>query len=189
MTPKGDPQMNFLRKSAFSSAGVAAAVLLLALITPRAARASSATLVHALRSAGAPVTAQAVSVPVSKFVTLTATTVVGATVTFHEVSPSGSANSLLEYGVPADQNLVITSVEISPIQNGATSTPAHVFLAGPSSSFFPLVNVGYGYWLVSNQVMTELQYPTGFVIGAGVFLKMSAEMNCVVTLHGYLSPN
>jgi hypothetical protein len=183
--------MNSLRKSAFSPAGVAAAVLLLALVTPRAAHASSATLFHALRSAGAPVTAEAASVQVSRFVTLTATPLVGVTVNFHEVSPSGSANSLLEYVVPADQNLVITSVEITPVLSGASTTPAHVFLLGPPSLLFPfpLVSVDYGNWLVSNQVMTELQYPTGFVIGAGVSPKISAEMECVVTLHGYLSPN
>jgi hypothetical protein len=182
--------MSHLSKSAFSSAGVAAAVLLLTLITPRAAKASSATLVHSLRSAGAPVTAEAASIPVSKFVTLTATPLVGITVNFHEVSPSGSANSLLEYVVPADQNLVITSVEITPTLSGATTTPAHVFLLGPPSLLFPfpLVSVDYGNWLVSNQVMTELQYPIGIAIGAGVFPKISAEMDCVVTLHGYLTP-
>jgi hypothetical protein len=182
--------MNHLHKSPFPSAGVAAAFLLLALATPRAAHASSATLVHTLRSAGAPVSSDAVSVPVSKFVTLTVTPLVGITVDFHEVSPSGSANSLLDYVVPAAQNLVITSVEITPTLSGATTTPAHVFLLGPPSLLFPvpLVSVDYGNWLVSNQVMTELQYPTGIVIGAGVFPKISAEMDCVVTLHGYLTP-
>jgi hypothetical protein len=49
-------------------------------------------------------------------------------------------------------------------------------------------NPGYSYWLVWNQITTQFNFPSGFLIESGITPTVYAEMYCSVTVHGYLVP-
>jgi hypothetical protein len=158
--------MNPLRKYVLSPARVETVVLLLVLAMTGAVRASNAD--------SDPSSA-------SNLVTLTTGTTAGTSVYFHLLL-QGGYQALPDYVVPAGQNLVITSVEITPFQNGGSIYAAtRVQIEGAG-------NPGYAHWVVTNLVSTEFQYPTGFVLEAGVVPKVFSDMFCFVTLRGYLAP-
>jgi hypothetical protein len=170
--------MNLFRKHVLSFARVAAPVLLVSLATPPAAHASSASRIRGAIGAAVPVIGLPAPVSATKIITLSTAVEQGTFSGMHLLLRGGLAPA--EYVVPAGQDLVITSVEISP-QGGAPYAPANVYLQGTPG-------VSLEIWLVSNLVSTEFQYPTGFAFEAGMTPAVFAEMNCVVTLHGYLAP-
>jgi hypothetical protein len=171
--------MNLLRKNAITSGTFAALVLLTALPTSTPARAFGASLVGGIHQTGLPVITATIPVPSSKIVTLATGVEPGAGLfPLHLVSSEGEA--VAGYVVPAGQDLVITSVEITPFQNGGAYAPAMVYLEQTQY-------VGYEYWLVSNLVSTSFEYPTGFVIKSGSAPVAIAELGCIITVHGYLT--
>ena len=173
--------MNLLRKNAITSGTFAALLLLTALTTSTPARAYGASLSGAIHQIGRPVitTTIPVLVPSSKMVTLATGVEPGAGLfPLHLVTQEGE--TVAAYVVPAGQDLVITSVEITPFQNGAAYAPAMVYLEQTQY-------VGYEYWLVSNLVSTSFQYPTGFVLQSGSAPLVLGELGCIITVHGYLT--
>lgn len=174
--------MKLLHKNAITSGTFAALVLLTALTTSTPACALGHSWFGAtIHQTGLPVitTTIPVLVPPSKIVTLATGIEPGAGLfPLHLVSSDGEA--VAGYVVPAGQDLVITSVEITPFQNGGASAPAMVYLEQTQY-------VGYEYWLVSNLVSTSFEYPTGFVIQSGSAPVVVAELGCIITVHGYLT--
>jgi hypothetical protein len=178
---KGDQPMNLFRKNGItpSSRAFGALILLTALTTSPAVHASSAFLNRAINRACAPLI-EAGLVPSKKIVTLaTGVEAGGGLYPLHLVSSTGEA--VAEYVVPAGQNLVVTTVEITPTQSGTTFAPATVYLEETQY-------VEYKIWLVSNLVSTSFEYPTGFVVQAGSAPVVQAQMGCIITIHGYLTP-
>ncbi len=173
--------MNLSRKNVVTSGKLAALFLLTALITFTTARAFGAPLSGATRQIADPGIATTIPspVPASKIVTLATGVEPGAGLfPLHLVTSQGEA--VAGYVVPAGQDLVITSVEITPFQNGAAYAPAMVYLEQTQY-------VGYEYWLVSNLVSTSFQYPTGFVLQSGSAPLVLGELGCIITVHGYLT--
>jgi len=166
------------RKNAVTSATFVALVLLNALNPSTAAHASSASLVRAINRVAAP--AIEGLVPSTKVVTLTAFANPGTNYSLHQISASGTAEA--PFVVPANQNLVITSVEITPMSNTSNFAPNYVYLVAESPYAF------YELWLVSNQVSTLFQYPTGFVLQAGTSPAVVTQVTCDIFIHGYLTP-
>jgi hypothetical protein len=144
-----------------------------------AAHASSASLARAINQTGAPVIESGL-VPSTKIVTLITFINPGNAISLHQVTASGTSTE--PYVVPAAQNLVITSVEITPFSNSAALAPNYVYFMGED----PFVL--YELWLVSNQVSTSFQYPTGIVVEAGSTPWVSAQLTCDIFIHGYLTP-
>jgi hypothetical protein len=174
--------MKLLRKNVITSGTVAALVLLTALTTSTPSRAFGTSLVGAIHQTGLPVITTTIPalVPSSKIVTLATGVEPGAGLfPLHLVSSEGE--DVAGYVVPAGQDLVITSVEITPFQNGGAYAPAMVYLEQTQY-------VGYEYWLVSNLVSTSFEYPTGIVIKSGSAPVVLAELGCIITVHGYLTP-
>ena len=174
--------MNPLRKTLITSGAFVALLLLTALTTQTTAHALGAPLAGAVRQIGFPVITTTVPTPVpaSKMVTLASGVEPGAGLfPLHLVTPEGEA--VAGYVVPAGMDLVITSVEITPFQNGTAYAPAMVYLEQTEY-------VGYEYWLVSNLVSTSFQYPTGFVLQSGSSPMVLGELGCIITVHGYLTP-
>ncbi len=173
--------MNRLRKNVITSGTFAAVLLLTALTTSTPTRALGAPLSGAIHQTGLPVITTTIPalVPSSKMVTLATGVEPGAGLfPLHLVTPEGEV--VAGYVVPAGQDLVITSVEITPFQNGAAYAPAMVYLEQTQY-------VGYEYWLVSNLVSTSFEYPTGFVIKSGSSPLVLGELGCIITIHGYLT--
>ena len=173
--------MNPFRKTVIKS-GTFAALLLLTAITPTTARALGAPLSGAVRQIGFPVITTTIPTPppASRIVTLATGVEPGAGLfPLHLVTSEGEA--VAGYAVPAGMDLVITSVEITPFQNGTAYAPAMVYLEQTQY-------VGYKYWLVSNLVSTSFEYPTGFVLPSGSSPLVLGELGCIITVHGYLTP-
>lgn len=174
--------MNLLRKNVIPSGAFAALLLLTALANSTPARAFGASLSGTVHPIGLPVITTTIPplVRSSKMVTLATGVEPGAGLfPLHLVTPEGEA--VAGYVVPAGQDLVITSVEITPFQNGSAYAPAMVYLEQTQY-------VGYKYWLVSNLVSTSFEYPTGFVIKSGSAPLVLGELGCIITIHGYLTP-
>ncbi len=176
---KGRSTMNLLLKNAITSRIIAALVLLTSLTTSAAAHASSAFLSRAINHAGAPVI-EAGLVPSKKIVTLEAFIEPGSNYSLHLVSASGDSTD--PFVVPSGQSFVITSVEITPFSNNAALAPNYVYLLGQDPF------VVYELWLVSNQVSTSFQYPTGILLESGSTPWVSAQLMCDIFVHGYLTP-
>jgi hypothetical protein len=170
--------MNPLRKNVVMSGTFAALVLLSALTASPAANASGTSLVQAVQQAGAAVIVPSI-VPSTKMVTLSAFINPGSLYSLHQVSASGDSTE--PFVVPSGENFVITSVEITPLSNSPVPAPNYVYFQeeGPY--------VLYELWLVSNQVSTSFQYPTGFVLQAGSSPVVSAQLMCDIFVHGYLT--
>ncbi|HEY7334341.1 MAG TPA: hypothetical protein VH639_05625 [Bryobacteraceae bacterium] len=91
------------------------------------------------------------------------------------------------YMVPAGQNLVLTSVDIT--SSSFTSGPASLFLT-PSSGLPPFV---VGQWDVPSDGLTHsFQYPGGIVLPAGFsfgFPHIQLGGNATAILQGFLTAN
>ena len=118
--------------------------------------------------------------PSKRIVTLEAFINPGSNYSLHLVSASGDSTD--PFVVRSGQNFVITSVEITPFSNNTALAPNYVYLLGQDPF------VVYELWLVSNQVATSFQYPTGIVLEAGSTPWVSAQLMCDIFVHGYLTP-
>jgi hypothetical protein len=170
--------MNLFRKNTIVSGAFAALFLLTELTASPAAHASSPSLVQATNQLGA--SAIDGLVPSTKIITLIAFANPGTDYALHQLSASGTAAA--PFVVPPNQNFVITSVEITPFSNDAEFTPNYVYLVAENPYAF------YELWLVSNQVSTSFQYPTGVVLQAGTSPAVVTQLTCDIFIHGYLTP-
>lgn len=128
--------MNMLLKDVFASGTFGALLLLTALTISAAECGYGAPLAGEIHQTGLPVVTATIPalVPSSKMVTLaTGVEPGGGFYPLHLVTSLGEA--VAGYVVPAGQDLVITSVEITPLQNGA-SAPAMVYLEETQYVFY-----------------------------------------------------
>lgn len=176
--------MNIFRKSIISLGLLVCAALLLAVTSPRTVRALGpigATLVRITNTAEAPAITEDVPHFASHLVTLFGSFDGGQHnyPYFSQVGPDANEVNA-DFLVPAGQSFVITSVEILPY----TDAPAWVELYNYNAGTY----YDYDYWNVPGTVSTELQFPSGIVVGNGANLAMLSG-GAYVTIHGYLTPN
>jgi hypothetical protein len=180
--------MKYSYKTLFIFMPIMGTLALCAVLFPQSAHALVATLVQVVNTTASPVASLDISKTASQIQEiLCLSTVPGETSPPCISQTPGAANGGV-FTVPAGQKLVITSVDIIPAE------------ASPSSGFttVSLIQNGAGRenWLVDNSLpMTQLQFPTGIVIGSGFSLQMSVfgENGMPTTesmdIHGYLAPN
>jgi hypothetical protein len=173
--------MNLSRKSVLSFAGVATAALLLAVASPRTVHALGEQLVSIANTATHPAVVEDVPHFASHIVTLFGSFDGGEHnyPYFTQLGPDANVVSA-DFLVPVGQSLVITGVEILPY----TNAPAWVELYNSNAGTY----YDYDYWTVPGSVSTELQFPSGIVVGSGANLAMISG-GSQVTVHGYLTPN
>jgi hypothetical protein len=179
--------MNFAKRLLTGLGGVMIAAMLATLLAPKSVHAVVATLVQVANTAVAPAITQNVPTLASQIVTLSATVNADSFTKvspFYQISPQANAGGSA-YITPTGQSLVITSIEFSPSAGGGTLNLQ--FLDG-----FDLDT--YEQWKVTADSITNLQYPTGIVIGPNVAPivvpsggSTTAAFN--VYLHGYLTSN
>jgi hypothetical protein len=179
--------MTIVKRFIMGVGGIAILATLLQLAAPRAVHAIVATLVQVTNTAAAPAITQNVPNLASQIVTLTATVNADSFTEvfgFYQLSPQ-AALSTTGYRTPTTQSLVITSIEFSP--TAGSGTLDLVLLDG-----FTLDT--YEQWKVPAGSITDLQYPSGIVIGPNVdpIIVPSASSTTAafnVYLHGYLTSN
>lgn len=168
-----------LSKSVLSFGAGALTLGVLILAAPRAAHAIAATLVQVTNTAANPAVTQDVSRQVAQLVSLGVTTTGGQPSQFLSFLSNGTYVN--GYTVPANQYLVITSVDVS----GQGCAPLGV-------------NVGIGNlvlagWTVSSANSVHFDYASGIVFppGSTPLEIIYAPSTCAgsLALHGYLSPN
>jgi hypothetical protein len=164
--------MKQICKTLISIGAVATAVLLLALASPRIVHAYSEEPVFILNPATHPAVVEEVPHLASHLVTLWA----GESGLF--VQRVDGVQTGTPFVVPAGQSFVITSVDINPNNQNA----GYVSIESTTSPGL------YGVWLVPGNVSTELQFPSGIVVGSGNNLLSVVPYGYVVFLHGYLTP-
>ena len=166
--------------SSYGAAAVTvAAVGVIMLATPRAAHAIAATLVQVTNTASNPAIAQSPNTQASQLVHLFAGYVQSGT------SPSLASNPLstnffnIPFTVPANQSLVVTSVDITP----TCSSTFAVSLFGLSEKT----------WNVTGPNTAHFEYPSGFVIGPGItpsaFVQFGTSCIASFDVNGYLTSN
>jgi hypothetical protein len=179
--------MRFVKSALMGTGALALAAMLLNLLAPKAAHAIVATAVQVVNTTADPAIAQDTSKQASQLVTLTASVSAnsfGTVFQFHQLYPQGGS-SISSYIVPATQSLVITSIEFAPTAGSGT-------LNLQLWEGFSL-NI-YERWKVAADTITELQYPSGIVLGHGtdpIVLSTSSSTTAAfeVYLHGYLTTN
>ena len=149
---------------------IALVASLLNLVAPKAVHGAVAALVDVANTTAAPALTLDISKSASQHVELSC-------------APAGCflLSSFLPYVVPAGQNLVVTSVDIST-----------ECCAGNAQLNIDTGSTGEG-WLVPNDTLTHsFQYPSGIVYPAGVtFNSTVVSMNANVAfvfLEGFLTP-
>jgi|HubBroStandDraft_6_1064221.scaffolds.fasta_scaffold141755_2 hypothetical protein len=179
--------MTQLRKLFAPLAGVATVVVILTLVAPRAARAVAAVFVQVTNTVTAPAVTQNVPNLASQIVTLTAQVDASSftkVFLFYQVLPQGGTSGT-SYVTPGGQSLVITSMEFAPTAGSGDVTL--VLLDGFT------INT-YEQWNVSAGSITDLQYPTGIVLGPSVAPIIVPQHGSTtgafnVYIHGYLTAN
>jgi len=172
--------MNLSSKGVLSIAGVAAAALLLAVASPRTVHALGEQLVSITNTATHPANVEDVSHLASHLVMLNGyMQTAGQAVPFYQVT----ANGIVNFEIPAGQNFVITSVDISPCSN--PSTQADVYLTNQSSDW----TTWYGEWNTLGWNTLQFQYPTGIAVASGTTIWLNASQQCSAIVHGYLTTN
>ncbi len=170
---------------------VAGAVALMAIfgmaIAPKAAHGLVATLVQVANTTANPAITQGVPNLASQIVTLSGSVSADSftkVAPFYQLSPQGGSSGTV-YSTPSGQNLVITSIEFAPI--GGSGTLNLQFMDGYNIET-------YEQWNIPSDSITNLQYPTGIVIGPNVAPILvpysgSTTASFNVYLHGYLTSN
>jgi hypothetical protein len=179
--------MSMVRKALSALGAIFLAALLIAALAPKAAHAIVATLVQVANTSANPAITQGVPNLASQIVTLTASIDADSftkVAPFYQVSPQGGSSGTV-YVTPSTQSLVITSIEFAPA--GGSGNLNLDFLNG-----FSLET--YEQWNVSAGSITNLQYPTGLVLGPNVAPILvpnsgSTTASFNVYLHGYLTAN
>jgi hypothetical protein len=169
--------MNLFRKSVLSFAGVAAAALLLALVSPRTVHAISAELVRISNTADAPAIVENVPHLASHLIYLIGSEQNPGNTPLAELGPDGTVITD-DYVVPAGQKLVITGIDFV---NASATNVADAELKNNNGGY-------YGVWQVQGLSTTEYQYPSGIVVASGTNLQLSVlSGGAYVALHGYLT--
>jgi len=180
-----------LSKSVLAVGGVVLAGGLIMVMNPRTVHAVAAALVQVTNTATNPVVTQSV--------TQQAAQIVEVDCTFDYPEPNGprpcqQLGGTGEYTVPTGQNLVITTIDISPLlTNGGTCAGTVVLGTGPGPNFFP------GQWLpratwahLAGPQNVHFTYPTGMVFTSGQRIGFANELGpCIGTLYlyGYVTPS
>ena len=178
--------MKYAKRTLMVAGAMALAGLLGVAIAPRAAHGVVAAMVQVVNTAASPVIAQDTARQAAQIVTLSS--VVDANsfsrvFLFNQVSPQGGTTGPA-YVVPSGQNLVLTSIEFAP--SAGSGSLKMVLLNGFSDD--------YERWNIPAGSVTDLQYPTGLVIGSGaspIIVPDSGSTTAAfnVYLHGYLTSN
>src|ERR1700722_9820545 len=166
--------MKLSRKTLISNGVVAAAALVCALVSPRTVRAYSEEAVFILNPVTHPAVVEEVPHLASHLVTLWSG---GASGAFVQIGTDGFQTGT-PYVVPAGQSLVITSVDINGYDYDGGIVSIQSFAGGQ-----------YGVWTVPGHISTEIQFPSGIVVGSGTTLQAFTPVRgYIVYLRGYLTP-
>jgi hypothetical protein len=153
-----------LRSSIVAVGGVAVAVGLITLATPRVVHAVAAALVQVTNTASNPVVTQSVGQQAAQTVHLTCYTYGNGACTLFSLSGSPSG----QYVVPSNESLVITSVDILPTQINVSPTcdvihEDGLFVTSGGSVEYSAYSA---VWVISNMSL-HMSYPSGMVFSAG----------------------
>jgi hypothetical protein len=189
--------VHFAKRLLMVSGAVAFAAVVGAIVTPKATHAVISTLVQMTNTVGNPGVTEDISKASSSIVDLICPTPsIGLC---QQVLPGGNIGTGT-YTVPANQKLVITSIDFEPYTLpgglGLAATPSN----GPGVSVLTLARacpMGFGIlesfndqWLVSNAAGTSLQFPTaGIVVDSGCQLRQADFANFTFLVRGYLTSN
>jgi hypothetical protein len=179
--------MKFIEKRTLQVCLFAAAVAVIALATPRAARAVASTLVQVTNSFSNPAIVQPTSTAASQMVMLApplnGEVTSGAFVTLNPVV-AGQGVTSSTYVVPAGQNLVVTGMDVT-VYSGS----ADIFLLTPTSG------LGQGIVQVyATSAGTQMARFPGIVYPAGdnVVVESSSIFGnaaAAIVVYGYLTAN
>jgi hypothetical protein len=188
--------MFYSRKSILSLGAAVLAAGALTLTAPRAAHAVAAALVQVTNTAANPAIAQTTDKQAAQVVNLgiTLAPVSGGSPTwtqFSQITSSGSFNA--GYTVPANQTLIITSVDITPTWISAPTqctgaTPwDYITLSLDGGTYFRKA------WTVSGLGTFHYSYPQGILMAAGSNPVIGNAYNSAcpvqVEMTGYLTAN
>jgi hypothetical protein len=179
--------MKFAKSLLIGTGSVAVAGFALTLLAPKALHAVVATLVEVANTSSNPAITQDVPHLASQIVTLAAQVDASSftkVFLFYQVLPQGGTSGT-SFVTPGGKSLVITSIEFAPTAGSGDVTL--VLLDGFT------INT-YEQWNVSAGSITDLQYPTGIVLGSGVSPIIVPQHGSTtgafnVYLHGYLTAN
>ena len=109
---------------------------------------------------------------------------VSASASVGAICSDQSTGAVTPYVVPAGQNLVVTSVDIT---NAGLPNRVVLVLPGSSSSLLA------GSWSVPDNLTHSFQYPSGIVFPAGYSFSIQSFnldiLNSLAILHGFLTSN
>jgi hypothetical protein len=166
----------------FGAGALALGVLMFA--APRAAHALAATLVQVTNTVANPAIAQSPNGQAAQLVQLS--NLLALNTGFISFSSVTGNITLPNYAVPANQSLVITAVDLSPI--GTCPSIVEARLSSPSQQ---------KVWFLPSGVLTHLEYPSGIVLPPAsnplAVFAFGGPPNAACTLywdmHGYLTSN
>ena len=168
--------MQFLKRGLMIAGAFALVAMLLTLAAPKRVHAAVATLVQVANTIGNPAVTQDTSKTASQIVNLYCVAEIG--------EPGQCQNGSGWYWVPAGDNLVITSIIITPPDNASGVQDAGIFYgnSAPYQSFS---------FRVADGVTTQFTYPSGIVIPSGQKITgVSFGINySTIYVSGYLTAN
>jgi hypothetical protein len=179
--------MKYAKRMSMVAGTLALAGILGVAIAPRAAHGIAAAMVQVVNTAASPAITQDAARQAAQIVTLSGAVDANSfsrVFLFNQLSPQGGTTGPA-YVTPSGQNLVITSIEFAPSAgNGSLNM---VLLNGFN------INT-YERWNITAGSVTNLQYPTGLVIGPNaspIIVPDSGSTTAAfnVYLHGYLTAN
>jgi hypothetical protein len=151
-----------------------------AIVTPKKVHALVATLVQVSNTVEAPAITEGVPSLASQHVTIYCP--VGALC--QPIGPGGTFSlSAPDYTVPAGQNLVITSIDIT--SPGGGGGPYVYVLQGLSSTS----TIGQAWYVPNNGQTVQFQFPSGIVWPAGGAIFSDGNDGVIGVIRGYLTPN
>lgn len=161
--------MKFAKSILTGTGSVLLTGLVLALLVPKAAHAIAATAVQIMNTSAAPAITQDTSSQASQIVNLQCI----------DPQPQASFVYFSCYNVPAGQNLVITSMTVTPIKVTGSDFVT-LFPSGQSSK----VDV-----VASPTLTTQYMWAQGLVFVAGTPVDLGVSGDTNVYLTGYLTAN
>jgi hypothetical protein len=151
-----------------------------AIVTPKKVHALVATLVQVSNTVAAPAITENVPNLASQHVAIYCP--VGAQC--QPIGPGGAFNSSApDYTVPAGQNLVITSIDIT--SPGGGGGPYVYVLQGLTS----ISTLSQAWYVPNNGQTVQFQFPSGIVWPAGGAILADGNDGLTGVIRGYLTPN
>jgi hypothetical protein len=181
--------MNFTKRLLMVSGAVALASILTIILTPKATHAVVSTLVQMTNTVANPGVTEDVSKASSSIVELTC--VLQPPPGFFsdfcgKVDPN-SGSTIGIFTVPANQRLVITSIDVIPFSTLAAGTLVVVL---EQDDPVALTSVAREIFTLPGGTMTQFQYPvSGIVIGPGMQLSQHGSSVADFRIRGYLTSN